>query len=108
MGLPVDTSKATVICGQAPEAMVDRRTGERRTNRDGLALWRVWLVLLGDDEPKAMNVRTTIEPKGLVKGQPVAVTGLTASSWTNPEGREMELFDAASIEPVTRAQKDAS
>jgi hypothetical protein len=105
MGVPIDTDRPTIICGQTPEVLVDRRTGERRTDREGRPLWRVWLVLLGEDEPKTMNVRTPVEPKGLVKGQPVRVAGLVASSWTNPEGRVQELFDASSIEPM-RAQKD--
>jgi hypothetical protein len=107
MGLPVDTSRAIVICGQAPEAMVDRATGERRTNQDGAQMWRVWLVLLGDDEPTAMRVKTPKEPKGLVKGQPVNVSDLVASSWTTPDGKDIDLYNASSIEPASRLAKDA-
>jgi len=108
MGLPVDTSKAVVICGSVPEAMVDRRTGERRTNAEGAPLWRVWLVLLADDEPAVMRVKTTTEPKGLVKGQPVVVRDLVASSWTTPEGKEMDLYQASSIEGAGRTTREAS
>ncbi len=107
MGVPIDTEKSIVICGPAAEVVVDRNTGERKTNRDGLPLWRMWLVLFGDDEPKTMSVRTTFEPKGLVKGQAVRVTGLTQTSWTTPDGKALELYDALSIEPATRTPKDA-
>ena len=107
MGLPVDTSKAIVICAWVPEAMVDRRTGERRTNADGAPLWRVWLVLLQDDEPAVMRVKTTVEPKGLVKGQPVIVKDLVASSWTTPEGKDIDLYQASAIE-AARGAREAS
>ncbi len=107
MGLPVDTTKAIVICGGAVEALVDRDTGERRTDRDGAPMWRVWLVLLGDDEPTAMRVKTAKEPKGIVKGQPVHVTDLVASSWTTPDGKDIDLYNATSIEPASRLAKDA-
>jgi hypothetical protein len=106
MGLPVDTSRAIIICGQTPEAMVDRTTGERRTNQDGAPMWRVWCVLLGEDEPTPMRVKTAKEPKGLVKGQPVTISDLVASSWTTPDGNNVDLFNASSIEPATRLTKE--
>ncbi len=107
MGLPVDTTKAIVICGGPAEAMIDRDTGAPRTNQDGVPMWRVWLVLLGEDEPQSMRVKTAKEPKGLVKGQPVHVSDLVASSWTTPENKTIDLYNATSIEPAARLAKDA-
>jgi len=107
MGVPIDTERPILICGQNPEVLLDAKTRERKVDRDGRPLWRVWLVLLGDDEPKTMNVRTPVEPKGLVKGQAVRVAGLRANTWTTPDGRMQELFDASSVEPLPQ-KKDAS
>jgi hypothetical protein len=66
--LPVDTSILTVLCGGAPGPVVDRETGEHKTNRDGIPLFRTDLVVMGQGRPEVVGVRTAKEPKGLVVG----------------------------------------
>jgi len=105
MGIPVDTTRSIVICGGSPEAMVDRSTGQPRTDATGAQLWRLWLVLIGDDEPVVMRVKTPKEPKGLVKGQPVNVAGLVASNWTTPDGKDVDLYNAVSVDPARTARE---
>lgn len=107
MALPIDTTKLTVLCGAPPTAVVDRDSGEQRTNRDGEALFRTELIVLGGGRPQVLGVRTAKEPKGLVTGVPVHVTGFTVSTFVARDGGTGVFYEAAAVEPA-KAVREAS
>jgi hypothetical protein len=107
MPLPVDTTRLTVLCGAPPIPVVDRESGEHRTNRDGLPLFRTDVVVLGSGRPEVLSVRTPKEPKGLAIGTPLNVSGFTISTFNARDGGMGVFYEAAAIEPA-RATKDAS
>ena len=70
MSLPVDTAKLTVLCGGPPTPVVDRVTGEHRTNREGEALFRTEVVVMGVGRPEVFGVRTTTGAEGARRWAP--------------------------------------
>ena len=107
MALPVDTSNITVLCGGPPQPVVDRVTGEHRTNREGQALFRTEVVVLGAGRPEVFGVRTATPPKALAIGSLLNVAGLTVSTFTAKDGGTGVFYEAASIEPA-KPQREAS
>lgn len=107
MALPVDTSKITVLCGGPPQPVVDRVTGEHRTNREGQALFRTEVIVLGAGRPEVFGVRTTTPPKSLPIGAPIAVSDLTISTFTAKDGGTGVFYEATSIDLAKNA-RDAS
>ena len=113
MALPIDTTILTVLCGAPPTPVVDRDTGEHRTNRDGEALYRTELVVLGGGRAQIVGVRTAKEPKGLGAGTAVQVAGLTVSTFTTKDGGTGVFYEASALEalaaaPSARTTKEAS
>ena len=106
MALPVDTNKIIVLCGGPPQPVVDRVTGEHRTNREGQALFRTEVIVLGSGRPEVLGVRTATPPRALAVGAPLAVSGLTVSTFTTKDGGMGVFYEAASIEQG-KAQKEA-
>lgn len=99
MKLPVDTSNVMLIAGGPAEKEVDFKTGEARVDKaTGAMLYTVRLVLLSDDGiPEVLKIRVVgDEPKGLTKGLPVRVVGLTVSDW-EIDGKHGLSFRAESI-----------
>jgi hypothetical protein len=105
MALPVDTNKITVLCGTAPQPVVDRVTGEHRTNREGQALFRTEVIVLGTGRPEVFGVRTATPPKPLVVGAPLVVSDLTVSTFTAKDGGTGVFYEATSIEPAKNARE---
>ena len=106
MSLPVDTTKLTVLCGTPPSPSIDR-DGKPRTNREGTALFRTEIIVMGSGRPEVLSVRTPKEPRGLAVGSPVTVTALTVSTFTARDGGTGVFYDAISIEP-TKGTREAS
>lgn len=107
MPLPVDTNALTVLCGTPPAPVVDRDSGEHKTTRDGVPLFRTELVVMGAGRPEVLGVRTAKEPKGLSVGAPVKVTAFTISTFTTRDGTTGVFYEAGAIEPA-RATREAS
>jgi len=107
MALPVDTNKIIILCGGPPQPVVDRVTGEHRTNREGQALFRTEVIVLGSGRPEVLGVRTATPPRALAIGAPLAVSGLTVSTFTTKDGGMGVFYEAATIEPG-KTQKEAS
>ena len=105
MPLPVDTTKLTVFSGGPPSPVVDRETGEHRTNREGQALFRTDVVAMGVGRPEVFGVRTAKEPKGVAVGTPLNVTALTVSTFTTRDGGTGVFYEAAAIEPAKAARE---
>jgi hypothetical protein len=107
MALPVDTNKLTVLCGNTPVPILDRDSGEHRTNQEGLPLFRTEVVVMGQGRPEVLGVRTAREPKGLSIGAPVTVTAFTISTFTTRDGTTGVFYEAGAIE-ATRPTKEVS
>ena len=107
MALPVDTSKLLLLCGAPPEAVVDYESGEHKKNRDGEALYRTEVIVMGFGRPQVVGVRTPREPKGLSVGNPVNIPGFSISPFTTRDGGTGILYEASSVEPA-RTTRDAA
>lgn len=105
MALPVDTTKLLLLCGAPPEAVLDYGTGEQKKNRDGDALYRTEVIVMGFGRPQVVGVRTAKEPKGLVTGAPVSVNGLSVSPFVTRDGSTGVLYEAVSVEPAKAARE---
>lgn len=100
MALPVDASKLLLLCGAPPEAVLDYESGEHKKNREGEALYRTEIIVMGFGRPQVVAVRTPKEPKGLVTGAPVAIPGFAVSTFSGRDGGTGVLYEAASVEAV--------
>ena len=107
MALPVDSSKLLLLCGSPPEALLDYESGAHKKNRDGDALYRTEVIVMGFGRPQVVGVRTPREPKALLTGAPVTITGFSMSPFTTRDGGTGVLYEAAAIEPA-RGTKDAA
>jgi hypothetical protein len=97
--VPVKTDGLTAITSGYEPVVRDRSTGEVATDREtGKTMYRVHLtvVLPGEVPPQVWSVRVIGEPKGLVAGQVVTMSGLVASEW-EMEGRHGIGFRADSV-----------
>lgn len=103
MALPLDVSKLTVFCGGEAQPVVDRATGEHRSDRDGHLLYRTDVIVVGAGRPEILGVRTPKEPKGLVLGAPVSTPGLTVSTFTTRDGTTGVFYEAQAVEAVKAA-----
>jgi hypothetical protein len=102
MKLPIDVSRLTFICGRAPMMATRFESNEPRTNRDGVTLYQVELMVMGDDRPDVLVVKVPGEPKGIGQGMVVRPVDLVATPWSNPE-RSGVSFDATRLDPVGKA-----
>ena len=107
MPLPVDTNKIIVLCGGLPSAVLDRETGVHRTNQEGELLFRSEVIVMGCGRPQVINVRTAKEPKTLVVGTPINVSGFTVSTFNTKDGGTGVFYEADAIEPA-KAAREAS
>lgn len=100
MRLPIDTSSLTFLCAVGPEPVVDFDT-KRPKVEDGVPLFAVQLVALGDGGAEVVTVKVAGEPpKGVAQGATVRVDGLVASPWSMGD-RSGVAFRAERIEPAT-------
>ena len=56
--------------------------------------------MLGAGRPEVLGVRTATPPKALAVGAPLAVSGLTVSTFTAKDGGTGVFYEAAAIEPA--------
>jgi hypothetical protein len=89
MELPIDSEKLNFIVAGTPEPLVRFDTGEVVTNGQGLALYEIDLVFLGDGSSRICPVRTTTAPDGLAIGERVRLVDLVVSTWEMDEGFDL-------------------
>ena len=107
MSLPVDTSKVTVLCGGPTLPVIDRATGEHRTNREGQALFRTDIIVIGSGRPEVLGIRTATLPKPLSVGGQLNVTGFTVSTFTAKDGGTGVFYEADTVE-LAKTAREAS
>jgi hypothetical protein len=105
MKLHIDTASTTFIAASEPEAVLDRSTGQPRTDRDGRPLFVVRLVAFCDGEAEVLAVRIAgAAPKGVGVSTPVRVGGLSVTFWQMGE-RSGLSYRAEAIEPLSPARQ---
>lgn len=107
MKLRVDTSGTTFLCAGPPEPVVDFDSKAPRITEDGRPLFSVSLVALSEDGAEVFAVKVAGEPKGIVQGSGVKVSGLVASPWTMGD-RSGVAFRADKVEVSTSPTQRAS
>ena len=107
MALPVDSTKLLLLCGAPPEAVLDYESGEHKRNKEGDALYRTEVIVMGFGRPQVVGVRTPKEPKGLVVGTPVVIPGFSVSPFTTRDGGTGVLYEASAVEPA-KATREAA
>ncbi|MFE2635598.1 hypothetical protein ACFXKX_31460 [Streptomyces scopuliridis] len=108
--IPVDTSRLGVLrCAVGPEPKIaDFETKEVKKDRDGNTIYSVAVTVRQEGRRvSVIEISVTGEPKGVVEGTEVRVTGLDAFSWAMGD-RHGISFRAAAITPVPAAGTTAT
>ncbi len=101
MKLKVDTAGMTFLLVRDAVPVRDFETKRAKANSDGVPLFSVQLVAMGDGEAEIISVKVPGQPEGLTTGGPVQVIGLTAQAWT-VEGKSGVAFHAEAIRDGAR------
>jgi len=108
MRLPINTSALTFIAGSEARPVLDMDGRQRADRATGELLYAVDVIALGgEDGAEVWPIRVAGEPKGISQGQPVRVTGLSASPW-EMDNRHGISFRAGAIDPVSAPAKAAA
>jgi hypothetical protein len=105
--IPVDTSRLGVLrCAVAPEAKIANfETQEVKKDRDGTTIYTVAVMVRQDGRRvSVIEIAVPGEPKGVVEGAEVKITGLEAFAWTMGD-RHGISYRAAAITPVHTSGK---
>lgn len=99
MRLPIDTSAMAFVVAGAAEPVRDFESKQPKVDENGVPLFSVALMVLGDSQPEIIAVKLSGQPAGVTPGQPAKVTELVATPWAMGE-RSGVSFKAAKVEPV--------
>lgn len=100
--IPVDTARLGVLrCAIAPEVKFSNvETKEVKKDRDGNPVYTVAVTVRQDGRRiSVIEIAVSGEPKGVVEGAEVRVTGLVAFAWSMGD-RHGVSFRADAITPV--------
>lgn len=105
--IPVDTTRLGVLrCAVGPEPKItDFDSGEVKKDREGNTVYTV-AVMVRQDRRRVSVIEIAVpgEPKGVVEGVEVKVTGLEAFAWSMGD-RHGISFRASALTPVSPAGK---
>lgn len=99
--LKVDTAGMTFLLVKDARPVRDYETKQAKANSDGVPLFSVQLVAMGDGEAEILSVKVAGQPEGLTAGGPVTVDGLTAQAWS-VDGKSGVAFHADAIRDGAR------
>jgi hypothetical protein len=97
MRLPIDTTGLMFLLVKNVEPVRDFETKRVKADTDGVPLFQVDLVAMGNGEADIIRVKIAGEPEGLTVNGPVTVAGLVAQPWSMDNGRSGVSFRAESI-----------
>ncbi|NIY67783.1 regulatory protein [Streptomyces malaysiensis] len=106
----MDTSRLGVLrCAVGPEPKIaDFESKEVKKDRDGNTVYTVAVTVRQDGRRvSVIEIAVSGEPKGVVEGSEVRVTGLEAFAWAMGD-RHGISFRAAAITPVPAPASSAS
>ncbi|NIY67047.1 SCO3933 family regulatory protein [Streptomyces malaysiensis] len=107
--IPVDTTRLGVLrCAVGPEPKIaDFESKEVKKDRDGNTVYTVAVTVRQDGRRvSVIEIAVSGEPKGVVEGSEVRVTGLEAFAWAMGD-RHGISFRAAAITPVPASSATA-
>ncbi|GAA0931079.1 SCO3933 family regulatory protein [Streptomyces rhizosphaericus] len=108
--IPVDTSRLGVLrCAVGPEPKIaDFESKEVKKDRDGNTIYTVAVTVRQDGRRvSVIEIAVPGEPKGVVEGSEVRVTGLEAFAWSMGD-RHGVSFRASAITPVPASSATTS
>lgn len=108
--IPVDTTRLGVLrCAVGPEPKIaDFESKEVKKDRDGNTVYTVAVTVRQDGRRvSVIEIAVPGEPKGVVEGSEVRVTGLEAFAWAMGD-RHGISFRAAAITPVPAPASSAT
>ncbi|AGP55961.1 regulatory protein [Streptomyces rapamycinicus] len=108
--IPVDTTRLGVLrCAVGPEPKIaDFESKEVKKDRDGNTIYTVAVTVRQDGRRvSVIEIAVPGEPKGVVEGSEVRVTGLEAFAWAMGD-RHGISFRAAAITPVPASASSAT
>ncbi|MBL1117110.1 hypothetical protein JK364_32705 [Streptomyces sp. 110] len=108
--IPVDTSRLGVLrCAVGPEPKIaDFESKEVKKDRDGNTIYTVAVTVRQDGRRvSVIEIAIPGEPKGVVEGSEVRVTGLEAFAWAMGD-RHGISFRASAITPVPASSATAA
>ncbi|WP_432045287.1 hypothetical protein [Streptomyces asiaticus] len=108
--IPVDTSRLGVLrCAVGPEPKIaDFESKELKKDRDGNTIYTVAVTVRQDGRRvSVIEIAVPGEPKGVVEGSEVRVTGLEAFAWAMGD-RHGISFRASAIAPVPASSATTS
>jgi hypothetical protein len=100
--LPIDTSLFTLTVAEEPREVQDYETKERKFI-DGAPVSSLRLLIQTPSEMSIVSVKTAGLVGDYKVNDPVRVTGLTASMWSD-NGKPAWSFFAEGVELVTKAK----
>ncbi|MBA6434180.1 SCO3933 family regulatory protein [Streptomyces sp. GMR22] len=107
--IPVDTTRLGVLrCAVGPEPKIaDFESKEVKKDRDGNTIYTVAVTVRQDGRRvSVIEIAVPGEPKGVVEGSEVRVTGLEAFAWAMGD-RHGISFRASAITPVPASSATA-
>ncbi|MFD8458344.1 SCO3933 family regulatory protein [Streptomyces antimycoticus] len=107
--IPVDTTRLGVLrCAVGPEPKIaDFESKEVKKDREGNTVYTVAVTVRQDGRRvSVIEIAVSGEPKGVVEGSEVRVTGLEAFAWAMGD-RHGISFRAAAITPVLASSATA-
>ncbi len=96
MKLKVDTAGVLFLLVRDAVPVLDWATKEVKADDDGVPLYQVQLVAMGDGEAEVINVKVVGQPEGLTVNGPVRIEGLTVQPWSMGDKHGL-AFRAAAI-----------
>lgn len=103
--IPMDTTM-TFLWARGPEPDMDRATGTQKI-RDGLPVFKVLVVTLGETFTEVLPIKVKGEPATCAPNTALRVKGLRAVPWTPEQGETQYAYWADSIE-AARPERAAS
>ena len=107
MKLRVDTSGLRFVLVGGPDPVLEFGTQEARTDENGVPLYAVRVVAIGDDAPEMLTVKVPGEPQGVVLGLIVELRELTAQPWTIGD-KSGVAFRATAVEAASAKSRNGS
>ena len=104
MKLPIDTTGLMFLLVKDAEPVRDFETKRVKADSDGVPLFQVDLVAMGNGEADIIRVKVAGEPKALTINGPVTVEGLVAQPWSMDNGRSGVSFRADAIRDELKAK----
>lgn len=111
MRLPIDPNRSSLLVIGEPAPKLEFNSQVPKTNRDGVPLWTISVLMSGTGERQdpSINITVASQDRPLVhKGDVVVPRNLTARTWSlrDAQGRERNgvAFEADGLESAPKSK----